>query len=182
MSCSPAAPRLCATSRSHNQLTCGTRPCSAAKSCFDMSVSYCTPVRRAERAQTFGNSYGQPARHCYHPPPDCGSSWDIVVLNYTATSNGTQYDRLSVGGRGTWVSVIDLAADRLALARRDLAHLNGRADAYRDRLDRVRTISPSVSLCDTSTGSRMSLAMQHSLPNQAHYCSISVTCLTRVTT
>lgn len=50
--------------------------------------------------QTFGNSWGKPAVTSYTPPADekCGSTddWSNIVLNYTATSNGTQYDRLSV--------------------------------------------------------------------------------------
>jgi len=45
---------------------------------------------------TFGNSYGSPAIVQYSPPSDCGSvgSWAGISLNFTATSNGTQYDRL----------------------------------------------------------------------------------------
>ncbi|EIN14642.1 hypothetical protein PUNSTDRAFT_124096 [Punctularia strigosozonata HHB-11173 SS5] len=45
----------------------------------------------------FGNSYGQPATVPYNPPVECGepASWSAVVANITATSNGTQYDRLA---------------------------------------------------------------------------------------
>ncbi|KAG8953062.1 hypothetical protein FRC04_003009 [Tulasnella sp. 424] len=45
----------------------------------------------------FGNSYYQPAIAEWKPPKDCGNplDWAGVSGNYTATSNGTQYDRLS---------------------------------------------------------------------------------------
>ncbi|CAD6582508.1 MAG: hypothetical protein CYPHOPRED_002050 [Cyphobasidiales sp. Tagirdzhanova-0007] len=49
----------------------------------------------------FGNSWGRPAVLQYEPPAAhanaCGSieTWSSIVLNYSATSNGTQYDRLS---------------------------------------------------------------------------------------
>ncbi|KIO20433.1 hypothetical protein M407DRAFT_220580, partial [Tulasnella calospora MUT 4182] len=45
----------------------------------------------------FANSYYQPAIAEWKPPKDCGSPLDWVGVsgNYTATSNGTQYDRLS---------------------------------------------------------------------------------------
>ncbi|KIJ69396.1 hypothetical protein HYDPIDRAFT_79703 [Hydnomerulius pinastri MD-312] len=47
---------------------------------------------------TFGNSYGYPAIVQYTPPTDCGEagSWAAVTLNFTVTSNGTQYDRLGI--------------------------------------------------------------------------------------
>lgn len=47
---------------------------------------------------TFGNSYYSPAIVNYIPPTDCGTpgSWAGVTLNFTVTSNGTQYDRLGV--------------------------------------------------------------------------------------
>ncbi|EPQ58116.1 hypothetical protein GLOTRDRAFT_136892 [Gloeophyllum trabeum ATCC 11539] len=47
---------------------------------------------------TFGNSYGQPAIVQYTPPTDCGEvgTWAGISLNFTVTSNGTQYDRLGV--------------------------------------------------------------------------------------
>ncbi|PCH37957.1 hypothetical protein WOLCODRAFT_148915 [Wolfiporia cocos MD-104 SS10] len=47
---------------------------------------------------TFGNSYYQPAIVPYTPPTDCGDvgSWAGISLNFTVTSNGTQYDRLGV--------------------------------------------------------------------------------------
>ncbi|KZT30135.1 hypothetical protein NEOLEDRAFT_1054711 [Neolentinus lepideus HHB14362 ss-1] len=45
----------------------------------------------------FANSYGSPAIVQYEPPTGCGEpgTWTSIVLNFTATSNGTQYDRLS---------------------------------------------------------------------------------------
>ncbi|KAI6022667.1 peptide N-acetyl-beta-D-glucosaminyl asparaginase amidase A-domain-containing protein [Pisolithus marmoratus] len=56
--------------------------------------------------RTFGNSYYDPEIVSYrvHPDgltarrPDCGTagSWAAVTLNFTVTSNGTQYDRLGV--------------------------------------------------------------------------------------
>ncbi|KAF8559579.1 hypothetical protein OG21DRAFT_1402188 [Imleria badia] len=48
--------------------------------------------------RTFGNSYGDPEIVQYSPPTDCGEpgSWAAVTLNFTVTSNGTQYDRLGV--------------------------------------------------------------------------------------
>ncbi|KAF9227924.1 hypothetical protein BS17DRAFT_726591 [Gyrodon lividus] len=48
--------------------------------------------------RTFGNSYGDPEIVQYTPPTDCGEpgSWAAVTLNFTATSNGTQYDRLGI--------------------------------------------------------------------------------------
>ncbi|KAF8136358.1 peptide N-acetyl-beta-D-glucosaminyl asparaginase amidase A-domain-containing protein [Boletus edulis] len=47
---------------------------------------------------TFGNSYGHPEIVQYSPPTECGEpgSWAAVTLNFTVTSNGTQYDRLGV--------------------------------------------------------------------------------------
>lgn len=34
----------------------------------------------------------------YSPPLDCGEpgSWAAITLNFTVTSNGTQYDRLAI--------------------------------------------------------------------------------------
>ncbi|KAG0707751.1 peptide N-acetyl-beta-D-glucosaminyl asparaginase amidase A-domain-containing protein [Suillus ampliporus] len=48
--------------------------------------------------RTFGNSYGDPEIVEYTPPTDCGAvgSWAAVTLNFTVTSNGTQYDRLGI--------------------------------------------------------------------------------------
>ncbi|KZV71644.1 hypothetical protein PENSPDRAFT_684422 [Peniophora sp. CONT] len=47
---------------------------------------------------TFANSYGAPAIVEYSPPTDCGEvgSWAGVSLNFTVTSNGTQFDRLGI--------------------------------------------------------------------------------------
>ncbi|TFK46399.1 hypothetical protein OE88DRAFT_1638304 [Heliocybe sulcata] len=46
--------------------------------------------------RTFANSYGDPEIVPYTPPTDCGSAgtWAGISLNFTVTSNGTQYDRL----------------------------------------------------------------------------------------
>ncbi|KZV93370.1 hypothetical protein EXIGLDRAFT_613065 [Exidia glandulosa HHB12029] len=43
------------------------------------------------------DSFGNPAVIQYTPPTACGTpgSWAAVTLNYTGTSNGTQFDRLS---------------------------------------------------------------------------------------
>ncbi|KAF8582025.1 hypothetical protein K439DRAFT_1392175 [Ramaria rubella] len=48
-------------------------------------------------SRTFGNSFGDPEVIQYTPPQDCGApgSWAGITLNWTATSNGTQFDRLS---------------------------------------------------------------------------------------
>ncbi|KZT70107.1 hypothetical protein DAEQUDRAFT_668284 [Daedalea quercina L-15889] len=48
--------------------------------------------------RTFGNSYGDPEIVQYTPPTDCGDagSWAGISLNFTVTSNGTQYDRLGI--------------------------------------------------------------------------------------
>ncbi|KAG2349899.1 hypothetical protein BDR05DRAFT_979958 [Suillus weaverae] len=48
--------------------------------------------------RTFGNSYGHPEIVEYSPPTDCGAvgSWAAVTLNFTVTSNGTQFDRLGI--------------------------------------------------------------------------------------
>ncbi|TFY62752.1 hypothetical protein EVJ58_g3662 [Rhodofomes roseus] len=48
--------------------------------------------------RTFGNSYGDPEIVQYTPPTDCGEvgSWAGISLNFTVTSNGTQYDRLGI--------------------------------------------------------------------------------------
>ncbi|KAI0736722.1 peptide N-acetyl-beta-D-glucosaminyl asparaginase amidase A-domain-containing protein [Fomitopsis betulina] len=47
---------------------------------------------------TFGNSYGHPEIVQYTPPTNCGAlgSWAGISLNFTVTSNGTQYDRLGI--------------------------------------------------------------------------------------
>ncbi|KAF8581084.1 hypothetical protein K439DRAFT_257490 [Ramaria rubella] len=46
---------------------------------------------------TFSNSFGQPAIVQYEPPDHCGTpgSWAAIGLNFTGTSNGTQFDRLA---------------------------------------------------------------------------------------
>ncbi|KAI1794573.1 peptide N-acetyl-beta-D-glucosaminyl asparaginase amidase A-domain-containing protein [Ganoderma leucocontextum] len=48
--------------------------------------------------RTFGNSFGAAEVVQYTPPTDCGSpgSWAGISLNFTVTSNGTQFDRLGI--------------------------------------------------------------------------------------
>ncbi|KZT26436.1 hypothetical protein NEOLEDRAFT_1162094 [Neolentinus lepideus HHB14362 ss-1] len=48
--------------------------------------------------RTFGNSYGVPEIVQYRPPANCGEAgtWAGISLNFTVTSNGTQYDRLGI--------------------------------------------------------------------------------------
>ncbi|EKM55502.1 uncharacterized protein PHACADRAFT_256166 [Phanerochaete carnosa HHB-10118-sp] len=48
--------------------------------------------------RTFGNSFGDPEIVQFTPPTDCGSvgSWAGISLNFTVTSNGTQFDRLGI--------------------------------------------------------------------------------------
>ncbi|KAI0695700.1 peptide N-acetyl-beta-D-glucosaminyl asparaginase amidase A-domain-containing protein [Cytidiella melzeri] len=48
--------------------------------------------------RTFAFSYGSPEVVQYTPPSDCGAvgSWAGISLNFTVTSNGTQYDRLGI--------------------------------------------------------------------------------------
>ncbi|KAJ3492353.1 hypothetical protein NLI96_g19 [Meripilus lineatus] len=55
----------------------------------------CT-VKILER--TFGFSFGSPEIVQFTPPTDCGpvGSWAGVSLNFTVTSNGTQFDRLGI--------------------------------------------------------------------------------------
>ncbi|KAI0807607.1 peptide N-acetyl-beta-D-glucosaminyl asparaginase amidase A-domain-containing protein [Fomes fomentarius] len=48
--------------------------------------------------RTFGNSFGAAEVVQYEPPTDCGpvGSWAGISLNFTVTSNGTQFDRLGI--------------------------------------------------------------------------------------
>ncbi|KIK57827.1 hypothetical protein GYMLUDRAFT_246804 [Collybiopsis luxurians FD-317 M1] len=48
--------------------------------------------------RAFGNSFGDPEVVEYTPTTDCGGpgSWTAVTLNFTVTSNGTQFDRLGI--------------------------------------------------------------------------------------
>ncbi|KAI0748346.1 peptide N-acetyl-beta-D-glucosaminyl asparaginase amidase A-domain-containing protein [Daedaleopsis nitida] len=48
--------------------------------------------------RTFGNSFGMAEVVQYEPPTDCGpvGSWAGISLNFTVTSNGTQFDRLGI--------------------------------------------------------------------------------------
>ncbi|TBU49086.1 peptide N-acetyl-beta-D-glucosaminyl asparaginase amidase A-domain-containing protein [Dichomitus squalens] len=48
--------------------------------------------------RTFGNSFGAAEVVEYTPPTDCGpvGSWAGISLNFTVTSNGTQFDRLGI--------------------------------------------------------------------------------------
>ncbi|KAH9945923.1 peptide N-acetyl-beta-D-glucosaminyl asparaginase amidase A-domain-containing protein [Epithele typhae] len=47
---------------------------------------------------TFGNSFGAAEVVQFEPPTDCGpvGSWAGISLNFTVTSNGTQFDRLGI--------------------------------------------------------------------------------------
>ncbi|KAH9068071.1 peptide N-acetyl-beta-D-glucosaminyl asparaginase amidase A-domain-containing protein [Lactarius deliciosus] len=47
--------------------------------------------------RTFGSSFGHPEVVNFTPPTDCGTpgSWAGISLNFTVTSNGTQFDRLA---------------------------------------------------------------------------------------
>ena len=47
----------------------------------------------------FANSYGQPFVGTLTPPAACQGPWTKVVLTWTATSKGRQYDRLA----GLWI-------------------------------------------------------------------------------
>ncbi|RPD66354.1 hypothetical protein L226DRAFT_478924 [Lentinus tigrinus ALCF2SS1-7] len=48
--------------------------------------------------RTFGNSFGAAEVVQFEPPTDCGpvGSWTGISLNFTVTSNGTQFDRLGI--------------------------------------------------------------------------------------
>ncbi|KAI0362365.1 hypothetical protein OH77DRAFT_1441853 [Trametes cingulata] len=48
--------------------------------------------------RTFGFSFGSPEIVQFRPPTDCGApgSWAGISLNFTVTSNGTQFDRLGI--------------------------------------------------------------------------------------
>ncbi|KAI9435804.1 peptide N-acetyl-beta-D-glucosaminyl asparaginase amidase A-domain-containing protein [Lactarius indigo] len=48
--------------------------------------------------RTFGFSFGHPEVVEFSPPTDCGTpgSWTGISLNFTVTSNGTQFDRLGI--------------------------------------------------------------------------------------
>ncbi|WP_025355220.1 peptide-N4-asparagine amidase [Kutzneria albida] len=48
---------------------------------------------------TFANSYGQPYVGTLAPPAQCAGPWTKVVLSWTASSKGRQYDRLA----GLWI-------------------------------------------------------------------------------
>lgn len=47
----------------------------------------------------FANSYGQPFVGTLTPPADCAGAWNKVVLDWTASSKGRQFDRLA----GLWI-------------------------------------------------------------------------------
>ncbi|KAI9566425.1 peptide N-acetyl-beta-D-glucosaminyl asparaginase amidase A-domain-containing protein [Boletus coccyginus] len=79
--------------------------CANAQALVNFQVAEPPPVSRDAQTctmmileRTFGNSYGDPETVQYSPPTDCGEpgSWAAVTLNFTVTSNGTQYDRLGV--------------------------------------------------------------------------------------
>ncbi|KAG1772681.1 peptide N-acetyl-beta-D-glucosaminyl asparaginase amidase A-domain-containing protein [Suillus occidentalis] len=78
---------------------------SSAQVLVDFQVAEPPPVPNSGQQctmlileRTFGNSYGDPEIVEYTPPTDCGAvgSWAAVTLNFTVTSNGTQYDRLGI--------------------------------------------------------------------------------------
>ncbi|KAF8172814.1 peptide N-acetyl-beta-D-glucosaminyl asparaginase amidase A-domain-containing protein [Mycena galopus ATCC 62051] len=72
---------------------------------FDFQVAQPPPVPQNAKQCTvqilqrdFAFSFGDAEIVQYTPPTDCGApgSWAAVTLNFTVTSNGTQYDRLAV--------------------------------------------------------------------------------------
>lgn len=81
----------------------------------------------------------------YEPPGECGdgTTWQAIVLNITATSNGTQYDRLSVRFFRALQITADALKDPLPLTHRDLTHLDCRANTRRHHMDGV-SISPCL--------------------------------------
>ncbi|POV95314.1 hypothetical protein PSHT_15730, partial [Puccinia striiformis] len=64
------------------------------------SVPKSKPCEVVILEHTFITSWGKPANTSYTPPRGCGraGSWASVIFNLTATSVGTQYDRLGFGG------------------------------------------------------------------------------------
>ncbi|KAJ4487950.1 peptide N-acetyl-beta-D-glucosaminyl asparaginase amidase A-domain-containing protein [Lentinula aciculospora] len=79
--------------------------CFGAIPLVDFQVAQPPPVPHDAQTCTiqlfqrdFGNSFGDPEVVEYTPPTDCGEvgSWAAVTLNFTVTSNGTQFDRLGI--------------------------------------------------------------------------------------
>ncbi|KAJ3779303.1 peptide N-acetyl-beta-D-glucosaminyl asparaginase amidase A-domain-containing protein [Lentinula raphanica] len=79
--------------------------CFGAVPLVDFQVAQPPPVPQGAKTCTielfqrdFGNSFGDPEVVEYQPPTDCGEvgSWAAVTLNFTVTSNGTQFDRLGI--------------------------------------------------------------------------------------
>ncbi|KAJ3987341.1 peptide N-acetyl-beta-D-glucosaminyl asparaginase amidase A-domain-containing protein [Lentinula detonsa] len=79
--------------------------CFSAVPLVDFQVAQPPPVPQDAQTCTvqlfqrdFGNSFGDPEVVEYTPPTDCGEvgSWAAVTLNFTVTSNGTQFDRLGI--------------------------------------------------------------------------------------
>ncbi|KAH9456459.1 hypothetical protein Pst134EB_012656 [Puccinia striiformis f. sp. tritici] len=62
------------------------------------SVPKSKPCEVVILEHTFITSWGKPANTSYSPPRGCGraGSWASVIFNLTATSVGTQYDRLGM--------------------------------------------------------------------------------------
>ncbi|KAJ3901294.1 peptide N-acetyl-beta-D-glucosaminyl asparaginase amidase A-domain-containing protein [Lentinula edodes] len=79
--------------------------CISAVPLVDFQVVQPPPVPQDAQTCTiqlfqrdFGNSFGDPEVVEYTPLTDCGEvgSWAAVTLNFTVTSNGTQFDRLGI--------------------------------------------------------------------------------------
>ncbi|CAK5277410.1 unnamed protein product [Mycena citricolor] len=78
--------------------------CSAAQVLVDFQVAAPPVVPQGAKQCTIEilqhsfAQYGVSAIANYTPPTDCGTpgSWAAITLNFTVTSNGTQYDRLGI--------------------------------------------------------------------------------------
>ncbi|KIP09482.1 hypothetical protein PHLGIDRAFT_116276 [Phlebiopsis gigantea 11061_1 CR5-6] len=79
--------------------------CVGAQPLVDFQVAQPPPLPQdAEQCtvqilqRTFGFSFGDPEIVNFTPPTDCGpiGSWAGISLNFTVTSNGTQFDRLGI--------------------------------------------------------------------------------------
>ncbi|GJE90902.1 peptide N-acetyl-beta-D-glucosaminyl asparaginase amidase A-domain-containing protein [Phanerochaete sordida] len=79
--------------------------CAAAQPLVDFQVAQPPPLPQDAKQctvqilqRTFGFSFGDPEIVQFTPPTDCGpvGSWAGISLNFTVTSNGTQFDRLGI--------------------------------------------------------------------------------------